>query len=32
MSDFTVLLLVLGFAATSWLLILLSDALMGDKS
>lgn len=32
MSDFAVLLLALGLAVSSWLLIMLSDALMGGKS
>ena len=31
MSDLTVLILALGFAVSCWLLIVLSDALMGDK-
>lgn len=32
MSDFAVLLLALVFAVSSWLLLVLSDALMGGKS
>ena len=31
MSDFVCLLFALAFAVSSWLLIVLSDALMGDK-
>jgi hypothetical protein len=31
MSDFTVLILALGFAVSCWLMIVLSDVLRGDQ-